>query len=343
MIWFLRILVILVGGLVGWLLPGLLGMEGTSAQFVWPIMGMAGAMLVVGVESVLTRRYSALVPTVVLGLFLGIAMAQVFSFVPDAIVARFDRLQVSVGLEGAAENVLKATFFAFFIYLGIALLLRAQPAFRFITPFLDFIRKQARAPKPLILDTSVIIDGRIADISETGLIDNPLVIPKFVLQELQDIADSPDKLKRSRGRHGLEMLNRLQRNDGIDIEVNDSIVPSVGGVDNKLVRLAKRLDGKIVTNDYNLSKIAQLQGVSVVNVNDLAGALRPVVLPGEEIGLKIIKAGEEAGQGVGYLDDGTMVGVENAREKVGGEMRVLVTSVFRTSAGKMLFGKAKEE
>jgi len=337
----LRIFIIFLGGLVGWVMPSLLGVEDTYARLLWPVMGLAGGILVVGIESVVTRRASALIPPVVMGLILGLAMAQIFSFVPELVTKRVT--QITLEVRETANNVMRAALFGFFSYVGIVMLMRAQPMFRFITPFLDFIRRQVKTPKPLVLDTSVIIDGRISDICDTGLIDNPVVIPKFVLQELQDIADSPDKLKRGRGRRGLEVLNRLQRNEYLDIEINDSIVPSVGGVDNKLVRLTNRLDGKLVTNDFNLSKIAQLQGVRVVNVNDLAGALKPVVLPGEEIALRIVKEGEEAGQGVGYLDDGTMVVVEKAREKVGEEVRVLVTSVFQTSAGKMLFGRPKED
>jgi len=337
---FIRVVFVLVGGLIGWVVPGLLGLEDTSARYWGPIMGLAAGVLVVGMESVITRRASALIPPVVIGLIFGLAMAQIFTFVPEMVT---ERLAIMPGTEDVANRVITAALFAFFSYVGIALLMHAQPVFRFVTPFLDFIRKQVKTPKPLVLDTSVIIDGRISDICDTGMIDNPIVIPKFVLQELQDIADSPDKLKRGRGRRGLEVLNRLQRNEFLDIEINDSIVPSVGGVDNKLVRLTNRLDGKLVTNDFNLSKIAQLQGVRVVNVNDLAGALKPVVLPGEDIALRIIKEGEEAGQGVGYLDDGTMVVVERGRQLIGEEVRVLVTSVFQTSAGKMLFGKPKED
>jgi len=337
---FMRIFFVFFGGLVGWILPSLLGMEDTYAKFLWAVMGVSGAILVVGIESVMTKRASALIPPVVIGLIFGLAMAQIFAFVPELFT---DKLPVAAGVEEEATKVIRATLFAFFSYVGIATLMHAQPMFRFVTPFLDFIRKQVKTPKPMVLDTSVIIDGRISDICETGLIDNPIVIPKFVLQELQDIADSADKLKRGRGRRGLEVLNRLQRNEYLDIEINDSIVPSVGGVDNKLVRLTNRLDGKLVTNDFNLSKIAQLQGVRVVNVNDLASALKPVVLPGEEIALRIVKEGEEAGQRVGYLDDGTMVVVERAREMVGDEVRVMVTSVFQTSAGKMLFGRPKDD
>ena len=336
----MRIFFVFLGGLIGWILPGMLGVEETYAQYLWPVMGVSGAILVVGIESVMTKRASALIPPVVIGLIFGLAMAQIFAFVPEFLTKN---LALATGVQEEANTVITAALFAFFSYVGIAILMHAQPMFRFVTPFLDFIRKQVKTPKPMVLDTSVIIDGRISDICETGLIDNPIVIPKFVLQELQDIADSADKLKRGRGRRGLEVLNRLQRNEYLDIEINDSIVPNVGGVDNKLVRLTNRLDGKLVTNDFNLSKIAQLQGVRVVNVNDLASALKPVVLPGEEIALRIVKEGEEAGQGVGYLDDGTMVVVERAREMVGEEVRVMVTSVFQTSAGKLLFGRPKDD
>lgn len=193
-----------------------------------------------------------------------------------------------------------------------------------------------------ILDTSVIIDGRVADICETRIIDSPLIIPRFVLQELQTIADSSDKLKRNRGRRGLDMLNKLQTNDKVEIKISDARLPSIeesGDVDQKLVALAKKIDGRVVTNDYNLNKIAQLRGVDVININDLANALKPVVLPGEAIVVKIIKPGEEMGQGVGYLEDGTMVVAESSRDRINEEVSLTVTSVLQTSAGRMIFGR----
>jgi uncharacterized protein YacL len=215
---------------------------------------------------------------------------------------------------------------------------------RFIIPYVEFAPER-RGPKPMVLDTSVIIDGRIADICDTKIIDSQIVIPRFILTELQHIADSAEKIKRNRGRRGLDMLNRLQKNEKVNIEMLDltmSEEESDLDVDSRLIKLAKNLDGRLVTNDYNLNKIAQLQGVEVVNINELANALRPVVLPGEELGVKIIKPGEEIGQGVGYLDDGTMVVVEHGKNKIGQEVKIIVTSVLQTSAGKMIFGRISE-
>ncbi|MBN1662924.1 MAG: TRAM domain-containing protein [Deltaproteobacteria bacterium] len=192
-----------------------------------------------------------------------------------------------------------------------------------------------------ILDTSVIIDGRIADICDTGFVEGTLIVPRFVLDELQYIADSSDSMKRSRGRRGLDILNRMQGVSGIEIEIVDQDFPKLKGVDAKLVALAKKMNGKIVTNDFNLNKVAELQGIKILNVNELANALKPVVLPGELMNVKITKEGKEPGQGVAYLDDGTMIIVDNAQRHLGANVDVLVTSVLQTAAGRMIFSELK--
>ncbi|MCL6592813.1 MAG: PIN/TRAM domain-containing protein [Alicyclobacillus sp.] len=192
-----------------------------------------------------------------------------------------------------------------------------------------------------LLDTSVIIDGRIADLVQTGFLDGVLVIPSFVLQELQHIADSSDVLKRNRGRRGLDVLNRVQKEQKVKVRVMDTDFDDIQEVDSKLVRLAKQMHGKVVTNDFNLNKVCELQGVPVLNINDLANALKPIVLPGEELTVQVIKDGKEYNQGVAYLDDGTMIVVEGGREYIGGKVDVLVTSVLQTSAGRMIFAKPK--
>lgn len=192
-----------------------------------------------------------------------------------------------------------------------------------------------------ILDTSVIIDGRIADICKTGFIEGTLVIPEFVLEELQHIADSSDLLKRNRGRRGLDILNKIQKELDVKVLIYEGDFEDITEVDSKLVRLAKALNGKVVTNDFNLNKVCELQGVSVLNINDLANAVKPVVLPGEEILVQVIKDGKEHGQGVAYLDDGTMIVVEGGRDFIGSTIEVLVTSVLQTSAGRMIFAKPK--
>ncbi|CAH0120767.1 MULTISPECIES: PIN/TRAM domain-containing protein [unclassified Paenibacillus] len=217
--------------------------------------------------------------------------------------------------------------------------------------FASFLARSRRAAEPApdkawleehkILDTSVIIDGRIADICKTGFIEGTIVIPEFVLEELQHIADSSDLLKRNRGRRGLDILNKIQKELEVKVLIYEGDFEEISEVDSKLVKLAKVLQGKVVTNDYNLNKVCELQGVSVLNINDLANAVKPVVLPGEEIIVQVIKDGKEHGQGVAYLDDGTMIVVEGGRDYIGTTMEVLVTSVLQTSAGRMIFAKPK--
>jgi len=190
-----------------------------------------------------------------------------------------------------------------------------------------------------ILDTSVIIDGRIADVCDTGFMDGTIVIPQFVLKELQLVADSGDSLKRNRGRRGLDILQRIQKMSGVEVVISDVDFPDVREVDLKLIELARTLEGKIVTNDFNLNKVAQLRGVAVLNVNELANSLKPVVLPGEQMKVFILKEGKEYNQGVAYLDDGTMVVVDNARRMISKTIDIVVTSVLQTTAGKMIFGR----
>ncbi len=192
-----------------------------------------------------------------------------------------------------------------------------------------------------ILDTSVIIDGRIADICQTGFLEGTIVIPQFVLEELQHIADSSDVLKRNRGRRGLDILNRIQKELAIKVEIYEGDFEEIQEVDSKLVKLAKITNGVVVTNDFNLNKVCELQNVSVLNINDLANAVKPVVLPGEEMNVQVIKDGKEHNQGVAYLDDGTMIVVEDGRDYIGKRIDVLVTSVLQTSAGRMIFAKPK--
>jgi uncharacterized protein YacL len=190
-----------------------------------------------------------------------------------------------------------------------------------------------------ILDTSVIIDGRIADLSETGFLEGILIIPQFILQELQHIADSADSIKRNRGRRGLEILHKIQKRVDIQVEIIEQDFPKIPEIDAKLVELAKEIRAKLITNDFNLNKVAELQGVSVLNVNELANALKPVVLPGEEIEVQVLKEGKEYDQGIAYLDDGTMIVIDHAKKLIGKTVGVSVTSVLQTTAGRMIFGQ----
>lgn len=226
-------------------------------------------------------------------------------------------------------------------YLSISIVMRTKDDVRFVIPYVEFA-KQTKGARPLILDTSAIIDGRIVDLCQSNLFDAPLIVPRFVLNELQLVADSADKLKRNRGRRGLDILNKMQMDPSIDIEIDDSVlaeVEEVKGVDQKLMMFSKACNGRLATTDYNLNKVARVREIDVVNINDLANSLKVVALPGETMEVKIIKPGEEAEQGIGYLDDGTMIVVEGARNKIGRELIISITSSLQTSAGKMIFGK----
>lgn len=205
------------------------------------------------------------------------------------------------------------------------------------------LNKENKTKNIKILDTSVIIDGRIADLCETGFLEGQFLIPQFVLKELQQIADSSDSQKRTRGRRGLDILQKMQKSVDIDLKIVDDDFPKIREVDAKLVALSQKLDGKIVTNDFNLNKVAELQGVGVLNVNKLSNAVKPMVLPGEIMNVTVMKEGKERGQGVAYLDDGTMVVVDNAKRVIGKGVEVLVTSVLQTTAGRMIFTKLKED
>jgi uncharacterized protein YacL len=228
-------------------------------------------------------------------------------------------------------------------YVTVSTLLQTRDEFRFIIPYVEF-SKQVKGNKPLVLDTSVIIDGRIADVCDTRMVDSRMIVPRFVLQELQGIADSSDKLKRNRGRRGLDILKRLQNNTKIELIIHDGDVIELRTaekirVDEKLVLFAKAINGRVVTNDFNLNKMAQLQGVDVINLNEVANALKTVALPGEYLQVKVVKQGDQIGQGIGYLDDGTMVVIEQGRNLIGADASVLVTSVLQTPAGRMIFGR----
>jgi len=232
-------------------------------------------------------------------------------------------------------------------YLGISIAIKKKEDLVNIFSFLKKINIKDKGSKtehkvqPKVLDTSVIIDGRIADIVKTGFVEGPLIIPTFVLEELRHIADSSDGLKRNRGRRGLDILNKIQNDMDIPVEIIEKDFDDVSEVDTKLLKVAQMLGGKVVTNDYNLNKVAEFQRVPVLNINELANAVKPVVLPGEEMIVMVIKDGKETGQGVAYLDDGTMIVVDGGRKFIGETITVVVTSVLQTAAGRMIFAKPK--
>lgn len=222
-------------------------------------------------------------------------------------------------------------------YLCIATVLETQDDFRLVIPYVEFA-KQIRGPRPLMLDTSALIDGRIADLASTGIIQSPIVIPGFVIGELQTLSDSTDRLKRARGRRGLDLISRLQRSATLDVSIDESPVPGKA-VDQMLVEAAKRTPATIVTTDMGLSRVAGIQGVTVLNLNDVANSLKPAVIPGEGLHVRLIKPGEQRGQAVGYLDDGTMVVAEDGADCIGEEVDLVVTSTLQTSAGRLIFGR----
>jgi len=250
------------------------------------------------------------------------------------------------------KTILSIIIYVFMGYIGVKITLKSrEDLFNIsklsrLSPNLgkDKLGKKDNAIKsipPKVLDTSVIIDGRIADICRTGFVEGRLIIPKFVLNELQHIADSSDDLKRVRGRRGLDILNIIQKELDIEVEITEKDFNDIPEVDSKLLKLAQVMNGKVVTNDYNLNKVAQFQGVEVLNINELANAVKPVAIPGEEMVAQVVKEGKESNQGIAYLDDGTMIVVEGGRKHIGETINVLVTSVLQTSAGRMIFGKPK--
>jgi uncharacterized protein YacL len=290
------------------------------------VLGLAGAAI--AVDALIPRKRIETITAVYFGILIGLFLTYIVGIALTPIIDETYRSPVQLLL----GMVL--------CYTCISVLIQTKDDFRFIIPYVEF-SKEVKGLKPYILDTSVVIDGRIADVVETHVLDNQLIMPRFVLGELQSIADSSDKLRRSRGRRGLDILNRLRSNAEVDLTIYDRELPEMANqpVDMKLVLLARRLEGKLVTGDYNLNKVARLHNVEVLNLNDLANALKPVFLPGEHLSVRIVKAGEEEGQGVGYLDDGTMIVVEGGRNQIGKVVRIAVTSVLQTSAGRMMFGR----
>jgi uncharacterized protein YacL len=294
---------------------------------------MIGAIVIVAGDLLTPRKRIQTVSALYFGVIVGIFLSNLIN---DAI-----QPAMQIHLDPKVHMTVSSVLMIFMCYICVSTLLQTKDDFRFIIPYVEFSR-EVKGARPLVLDTSVVIDGRIADVAETQVIDQPMIVPRFVLQELQNIADSPDKLRRNRGRRGLDILNRLQKSPGVEVRIHDGEIPELAGireVDQQLVILAKHLGGKIVTNDYNLNKIARLQGVEVINLNDLANAMKPIVLPGEALTVKLIKKGEEQGQGVGYLDDGTMIVAEQGSYHLGETVRLSVTSVLQTSAGRMIFGR----
>ncbi|MCH7571765.1 MAG: PIN domain nuclease [Planctomycetes bacterium] len=329
-LYIVRIFFLLISTFVGYQLGALL--QGYGKEWIWigTAVGFLIALLVIAFELSMRNISVRGLSAAFFGLFFGLILAKLIS-------AAF----IIVPLGENVTLTLQVVLTLIFCYLGMVMAMRGRDEFNLIIPYVKFSR-QNRNDDIILLDTSVIIDGRIADICATKFIEGRLVVPRFVLREIQQVADSSDPLKRNRGRRGLDILNKIRKNTDIDVRISDEDYPEIQEVDAKLVKMAKVLSAKLFTNDFNLNKIAELQGVVVFNVNELANALKPVVLPGELMEVKLIKEGKEYNQGVAYLDDGTMVVVDNGRRLIGQTLKVMITSVLQTTAGRMVFAKVED-
>lgn len=323
---FIRIFFIIISMIIGYQIGDI-----KSMHFLGVIIGLVASVLIIFLESAMRRVSLRGLSSVVFGLILGIIMAKliadIFSILP-------------LGIE--MTSLLRVILTLLFSYLGAVMAIRGKDEFNVIIPYIRF-RRQDVKEEMIVIDTSAIIDGRIVDIYKTKFFEARLLVPRFVLKELQHIADSSDPIKRQRGRRGLEMLQSMQKDPSLDIRIHEEDISNVEDVDAQLVRLAKGLEAKIFTTDFNLNRIAALQGVKVLNINELANALKPVVFPGEAMEVRLLKEGKEFNQGVAYLDDGTMIVVEDARKLIGQMVKVNVTSVLQTQAGRMIFAKLENK
>ncbi len=328
-----RVLFVALCAGVGLLPLALQPRGGEMVGVIGVLAGVAFGLVVVALEQRLRRVAGKAIFHTVVGCVLGLVLGRVVYGVVASFLTAFPPvagvLAQTLCLVGGG-------------YLGALVALDKGREVNF-AGFIRLLKEQPRAESYKLLDTSVIIDGRIADITETGFLEGTLIIPQFILRELQHIADSSDPLKRNRGRRGLDILQKIQKKVDIRVEISDMEFPEIREVDNKLVAMAKALNAKIVTNDFNLNKVAELHGVGVLNINELTNALRPVVLPGEDMRVYVLKEGKEYNQGIAYLDDGTMVVVDNGRRHIGQTIDVCVTSVLQTTAGRMIFSRLKEE
>lgn len=318
---FIRILFIVAAVLIGYQTGG-----AASGWIKMLAGGFAGVLIIlfeIGMRRVSVRGLSS----AVFGLLLGLVMSRI---VYEAIIL-FGPLQENL-------KMIRAIMTFIFCYLGMIIAIRGKDEFNIIIPYVRLSR-QDESDSMIVIDTSVIIDGRITDICKTKFLEGKLIVPRFVLKELQQIADSSDPIKRQRGRRGLEVLNTIQKDLGVHLTIHEDDFPDVPEVDAKLVKLAKLLGAMVLTVDFNLNRVATIQNVRVLNINELANALKPVVFPGETMEIKLIKEGKEHNQAIGYLEDGTMVVVEEGRKFIGQTMKVAVTSVLQTQAGRMIFTK----
>lgn len=303
-----------------------------------------GVLVMIG-DYVAPRKKLSIFAGAFFGLLVGVALAYASSFVTQAIVQQFvapqiDQIQRASQVE-ALVRYINLIVGAITCYLSVSFVLQTKDDVRFIVPYVEFA-KQTKGSRPIVLDTSALIDGRIADVAAAGVFDTQIIVPRFVLDELQQVADSADKLKRNRGRRGLDVVARLQKQPSLDVVVHEAGYLDADkdkGVDALVMRLATELGARVVTTDFNLNKVALVSGVDVINLNDLSNAVKAEALPGETLRVRVVRPGEESHQGVGFMDDGTMVVVEHARPHVGSDVEFIVTNTRQTSAGKMIFGR----
>jgi len=332
----LRLLFIVVCGVIGWTLAGLIFGSTTPLYSTYGMVtGTLLSLVIILAEISFTRRYLGVVGAVLFGMLGGLMMTVLF-------VRILFLIPLFQEATPATRTMVQVASLIIFSYLGMMIVLQSRENFKFIIPFVE-LKRDHDEEKPLLVDTSVIIDGRIYDIYKTGLLQQRLVVPRFVLAELHSLSDSSDRMKRGRGRRGLELLEEMRKDNDIDVDVVDVDIPYEEEVDDKLIRYAKTEQLDILSNDYNLGKVASVEDVSVINLNDLASALKPRVIPGDGLTIELMKEGEEAGQGVGFLDDGTMVVVEGGRSRIGEEVDVEVTSSIETNAGRMIFAEPTDD
>jgi uncharacterized protein YacL len=295
-------------------------------------VGLASAMaaVFVAIDMLTPKKKIATLTGVFAGLLAGLIATAALSFIIDLLASTYTLLPSFV-------TMFKVLLGICLCYLGVTIVLQTKDDFRLVIPYVEFA-KQIRGPRPLLLDTSALIDARIVDLCQTGVIQYPVIIPSFVVTELQTLSDSQDRLKRARGRRGLDVITRLQRTATLDVSIDETPIAGMS-VDQMLVELARRIEAVVLTADVGVSRVATIQGVRVLNLNEVANSLKPALIPGEQFSLRLIKPGEQPNQGVGYLEDGTMVVAEDGRAHVGTEVTLTVTSSLQTAAGRLIFGR----
>jgi uncharacterized protein YacL len=324
-VWAFRVLFFMAGSAVGYTAGHNVGMP---LRFL--LGGMGGSVIIIAFEWFISQRPLTAISSVVFGTITGILLA----------VLGVRVIELAIGAEalGDSRQDLTLGIGTVLVYLAVSILYQTRDKWRVVIPYVEF-RKEEKGTNPVFLDTSVIVDGRISELLDTGIINDPIVIPRMVLRELHNIADSDNKLRRERGRLGMRMLDEVQKNEKLDVRIESLESDTSKPVDERLVDLAQQHNGRIMTNDYNLNRVATIGGVQIINLNELANALKPVALPDETLSVKLLRPGEQPGQAVGYLDDGTMVVVEDASESIGKQVDIVVTNTITRETGRMIFGR----